>query len=80
MQDKIKFIDSMKVIINKPFDELSIRFLEDLSGEIKKINKIYTYPDLVYLMMWCAKKNLLKLKKKYKGGDSFFTYAQIMFQ
>lgn len=69
MQDKIKFIDSMKVIINKPFDELSIRFLEDLSGEIKKINKIYTYPDLVYLMMWCAKKNLLKLKKKYKSNS-----------
>ena len=38
MQDKIKLIDSMKVIINKPFDELSIRFLEDLSGEIKKMD------------------------------------------
>ena len=36
MQDKIKFIDSMKVIINKPFDELSIRFLEDLSEKLRK--------------------------------------------
>ena len=64
MQDKIKFIDGIKLIINKPFDELSIRFLEDLSGEIKKVNKIYTYPDLVYLMMWCNKKKSFKVKEK----------------
>ena len=67
MQDKIKFIDGIKLKINKPFSKLSIRFLEDLSGEIRKVNKIHSYPELVYLMMWCNKKNLLRLKQKHKS-------------
>ena len=64
MQDKIKFIDGIKLKINKPFSKLSIRFLEDLSGEIRKVNKIHSYPELVYLMMWCNKKKSFKIKAK----------------
>ena len=56
MQDKIKSIDNLKLNINKPFNELSINFLDDLSKEIKKLKKIKMYPDLYYLLFWCPKK------------------------
>ena len=64
MQDKIKSIDNLKLNINKPFNELSINFLDDLSKEIKKLKKIKMYPDLYYLMFWCTKKNILNLKRE----------------
>lgn len=69
MQDKIKKINNLKLDVNRPFNESSINFLEDLSKEIKTIKNISRYPDLVYLMIWCTKKNLNGLKQKYKANS-----------
>ena len=69
MQDKIKSIDNLKLNINKPFNELSIDFLDDLSEEIKKIKIVKMYPDLYYLIFWCTKRNILNLKHKHKTNN-----------
>ena len=52
-----------KIIIRKPFDEIIIKFCENLSKEIMKNRKYNIYPDLKQFGFWCRKKNLIKFKK-----------------
>jgi len=46
------------------FNSLAIDFLGDFSKELKNYKKIYRYPDLVYLFLWCNKKKIDLLKKR----------------
>ena len=62
---KITKNKKFKIKISKPFDEISYKFLVDFSNELKKSKKIYEFPELFYLMFWCNKKNIDKLKKKH---------------
>ena len=45
-----------KIIIRKPFDEIIIKFCENLSKEIMKNKKYNIYPDLKQFGFWCRKK------------------------
>jgi hypothetical protein len=67
MPDNLKFLKNLKIIIKEPFDELSIDFLNSFSNELKKDKGIYKLPELFYLMLFCSKRNVLKLKKNYKN-------------
>ena len=50
----------------KIFDNLIIDFLDDFSKNLKNIKSIYSYPDLVYLIFWTSRTNILKFKSRYK--------------
>ena len=60
MSNKIK----LQININKPFSKLSIKFLNELSLEIRKRFKNKITREIFYLIFWISKKNILKLKKK----------------
>ena len=62
---KITKNKKFKLRISKPFDEKNFKFLVDFSNELKKNKKIYEFPELFYLMFWCNKRNIDKLKKKH---------------
>jgi hypothetical protein len=53
---------SFKSIVRKPLSDLSIDFLEEFSNELKKSKIVYEYPDLVYLIFWCRRTKINKLK------------------
>jgi hypothetical protein len=53
---------SLKSVIRKPLNDLSIDFLEEFSNQLKKTKKVYEYPDLVYLIFWCRRAKIEKLK------------------
>ena len=53
---------SFKSIVRKPLSDLSIDFLEEFSKELKKSKIVYEYPDLVYLIFWCRRTKINKLK------------------
>ena len=55
---------SFEIIVKKPLSDLEIDFLDEFSKELKKIKKIFDYPDLVYLIFWCRKKKIETLKLK----------------
>ena len=65
---KIKIIKKIikdktfKAVIKKPLNNLSFDFLDEFSNELKKLKKVYEYPDLVYLIFWCKRKKIEKLK------------------
>ena len=63
---KIDFLKKIKVKNYITLNATVINFLLDLSNELKKQKKIYSYPELVYLMFWCSDKNLKNLLKDYK--------------
>ena len=47
--------------VSEPFNNLVVDFLGDFSNELKKLKKINSYLDLIYLVFWCRKKqNLAK--------------------
>lgn len=60
MSNKIK----LELNINKPFSKLSIKFLNELSMEIRKRFKNKITREIFYLIFWISKKNILKLKEK----------------
>ena len=47
--------------IRQPFDNNVIDFISDFSKELKKLNK-NNLTELYFLMNWCTKKNILKIK------------------
>ena len=47
--------------IRKPFDDNVINFISDFSKELKKLNK-NNLTELYFLMNWCTKGNILKIK------------------
>ena len=57
-------------IVKKPLSNLEINFLDEFSKELKKIEKIFDYPDLVYLIFWCRKKKIETLKLKNFDDDN----------
>ena len=58
------------VKVSEPFNNLVVSFLNDFSNELKKRKKIYRYPDLLYLIIWCS-------KKKIENYENFFLNNQI---
>ena len=55
-------IKNLKIIRKDPFNELVIEFLDEFSEKLKSDKNIYNFPDLMYLMFWTRKKELLKYK------------------
>ncbi len=53
---------SFRSVIKKPLNDLAIDFLEEFSIELKKSKIVYKYPDLVYLIFWCRRAKIEKLK------------------
>ena len=45
----------IQIKISKPFNDLAIDFIADFSKELRKYKKVNIYPDLIYLIFWCAK-------------------------
>ena len=56
---------NFRVCINKPFNDLSLNFINEFSIELKKDRDTYRYLDLIYLSNWCSKKKISELKKRY---------------
>ena len=56
-----------KIRITEPFDKLVLDFISDFSLEVRRVKKINLYPDLIYLIFWCAKfKNkIINRKENY---------------
>ena len=59
---------SFNIKISEPFNQLSIEFLNDFSNNLKKYNKIKSYPDLIYLMFWCRRKKIENLAIDFKNN------------
>ena len=61
-----KITKNRKFNINvmEPFNNLSIDFLDDFSKEIKKNQRIYKFPDLIYLVFWTNYKKVKEVKEK----------------
>ena len=59
---------NFNIKISEPFNQLSIEFLNDFSNNLKKYNKINSYPDLIYLMFWCRRKKIESLAKDFKSN------------
>ena len=59
---------NFNIKISEPFNQLSIEFLNDFSNNLKKYNKINSYPDLIYLMFWCRRKKIENLAKDFKSN------------
>ena len=54
----------LNVIADKPFSDLSLNFLDDLSNILRKSAEAKIYSDLMAFSFWCRKSNLKKLKNK----------------
>ena len=59
--------------VAKPFDKLALDFISDFSLNLRRVKKINLFPDLIYLIFWCAKfKNkIVNDEEKYLNGDRF---------
>ena len=55
----------LKTTTTQPFDDLSCRFISDLSLELSKIKLIKQYPDIKALSFWCRDKNIQNFKKLF---------------
>ena len=55
----------LKTTTTQPFDDLSCRFISDLSLELSKIKIIKQYPDIKALSFWCRDKNIQNFKKLF---------------
>ena len=61
--------NKFSINVCEPFNELRIEFLNDFSNALKKQKKIYSYPNLIYLIFWCAKKKIANLAKDFKSNQ-----------
>ena len=50
----------------RPFNKISLNFIEDLREELKKDKKIYQYPELAYLIFWLRKSKIKKIEDDFK--------------
>ena len=48
-----------------PFSPVVLKFIEDLSEEIKKNRDSFNFPDLITFSFFCRKGNLEIIKKKF---------------
>jgi F0F1-type ATP synthase membrane subunit a len=49
----------------KPFQEVTVDFLNELSKELLKDSQARQFPDVVTFAYWCRKSNVLRLKTEY---------------
>lgn len=54
-----------EVATRKPFDELVVEFLSDLSKELLQDKKAKLFPDIVTLGFWLRKSSVLNLKERF---------------
>jgi len=71
MLDKKKILNfvtknkNFNVKISKPFNALSIEFLNNFSNNLKNYKETKNYPDLIYLMFWCRGGRIKNLSKDF---------------
>jgi hypothetical protein len=53
----------------KPFNKISLDFIEDLRTELKKNKKIYEYPELAYFIFWLRKSKIKKILDDFKDKN-----------
>lgn len=75
MKDNIKYsviapsdgnidkVFSRKIL--KPFDDLTIDFISELSNKILKNNNLKGFPELISMAFWMRKSHILSLKKEF---------------
>ena len=51
--------------ILKPFDNIAIDFISELSNKILKNNNLKEFPELISMAFWMRKSHLLSLKKEF---------------
>ena len=54
--------------VAEPFNNLSIDFLVDFSSKLRKFKKINSFPDLIYLILWCSKNKNKNLAKYFNNN------------
>ena len=52
--------------VEKPFSKLSLEFVEEFSNSLRKVKNVNQYPELIYLILWCAKGRLSKQSNYFK--------------
>ena len=55
--------------VEKPFSKLSLEFVEEFSNSLRKVKNVNQYPELIYLILWCAKGRLSKQSNYFKNKD-----------
>ena len=60
-----------EVATRKPFDELVVEFLSDLSKELMLDKKAKLFPDIVTLGFWLRKSSVLKLKERFSDSENY---------
>ena len=65
--DTVEGMQALKPL--RPFDDMVISFLNDLSGELRKIRE---YPDVATFGFWCRKAALLQEKSKIDDVNERF--------
>jgi len=62
--------DNVVICPMKPYSDLAVEFLDELSSLLRKSVKPGEYPDIISLAFWCRKGNVLKLKERTLDVDS----------
>lgn len=74
INDKIDYLvgteKKLKIITTQPFDDLTCKFISDLSIELNKVKFINLYPDIKALSFWCRNKNIQHLKKIFNLNNN----------
>ena len=68
--EKIIKDKTFKTVVKKPLDNLTFDFLNEFSNELKKLKRVYEYPDLVYLIFWCRRNKIEKLKDNINNNEN----------
>ncbi|MDA7713974.1 hypothetical protein N8824_01540 [Candidatus Pelagibacter sp.] len=57
-------------IVDIPFENKIVEFLNFFSNHLIKDKKTRNYPDLIALSFWCRKKNITKFKKQFFNNET----------
>ncbi|MDR2761196.1 MAG: hypothetical protein LBB88_01190, partial [Planctomycetaceae bacterium] len=52
-------------IIDIPYSDLVINFLDDLSKRLRENKQAATFPDIISFAFWCRKSNIMKLRSAF---------------
>ena len=55
----------LNIIADKPFSDISLYFLDELSNVLRKSAEAKIYSDLMAFSFWCRKSNVKKLKDRH---------------
>ena len=64
----IKYLVGSEEIVCRPlpiFSDIAIKFLDDLSKELRNDTEARKFPDVMTFAFWCRKANIVKLKEEY---------------